>query len=89
MFKDGEVGEFDAIVYATGYRPALEFLGDLLGDEYMAAENQINPLTGESYECTNLYFLGLDGQCTFRSRYLRGIVDDARKVAQAIKRVER
>ncbi len=82
-FVDGSKGHFDLIVYATGYRPSLAYV------------EQIAPLSKtDGIPCTQdmqssnvrgLYFIGIDNLRNFRSRYLRGIRDDAKRLASIIK----
>ena len=75
-FTDGRTLEPDAVLYATGFRPALAHLASL--------GLAIDPQTGrpalrgfESAEVPGLFFLGLDRLRNFRSRFLRGIREDA------------
>ena len=82
-FVDGRAEAFDLIIYATGYRPALSHLAGLV---------TVDPASGapkthdgfESAEVPGLFFLGLDKQRTYRSRYLRGIREDARALAELL-----
>jgi putative flavoprotein involved in K+ transport len=79
-FVDGRREPFDALIYATGYRPALAHLAGLVGVD--PASGLPNTRGGfESTEAPGLYFLGLDMQRSFRSRYLRGIREDAAALA--------
>ena len=70
VFLDGAEDKFDAIIYATGYRPALDHLAPLI-----SGPPRVKGLA--SVDIPNLYFLGLPGSRTFRSEFLRGIRDDA------------
>lgn len=79
VFADGRVDAFDAVLWATGYRPALDHLGGLV---------ELDPQTGlpklsgmESATTPGLYFLGLDQLTDFTSRMLRGIRRDAARLA--------
>ncbi len=81
-FEDGRIEAPDGILWATGYRPALEHLKDLV---------QLDPETGlpaldgfESRDAPGLHFLGLDQQKDFTSRMLRGIRRDARVLARQL-----
>lgn len=78
----GEVETADAVLWATGYRPALG---------HLPANVPLNPVNGlpalDGAECQaarGLYFLGLDGQTDFTSRMLRGIRRDAIRLAREI-----
>ena len=83
LFADGQHVRFDAIVHATGYRPALGWLASLLGKETPALEEIEN---FESRQFAGLFFLGLDNLHDFRSGFLRGIVADARRLAKVLRR---
>jgi putative flavoprotein involved in K+ transport len=82
-FVDGGSEPFDVLIYATGYRPVLAHLAGLVG---------VDPVSGlprtqggfESTDAPGLYFLGLDMQRTYRSRYLRGIREDAAALAELL-----
>ena len=84
-FVDGRAEAFDVLLYATGYRPALSHLAGLV---------TVDPVSGspktqggfESSEAPGLFFLGLDKQRTYRSRYLRGIREDAAALAEVLTR---
>ena len=78
VFRDGQTARYDLIIYATGYRPALDHLAPLLGSS--------TPwLSGlETVEIPNLFFLGLPGSRSFRSEFLRGIREDAPYLANLL-----
>jgi len=83
IFTDGRVLEPDAVVYATGFRPALAHLAPLglTLDEQTGRPD----LRGfESAEVPGLFFLGLDGLRNFRSRFIRGIREDAPLLADQL-----
>jgi len=71
-FVDGQQCELDAVVWATGYRYTSAHLRHLLGEGAPTVEKM------ESTQIPGLFFLGLDQQRTYRSRFLRGIRADAR-----------
>lgn len=77
VFLDGARDRFDAILYATGYRPALDHLAPLI-----SGPPRVKGLA--SVEIPNLYFLGLPGSRTFRSEFLRGIREDAAVLANQL-----
>ena len=62
------VEQIEAIIFATGYRR----LHDKLKDDF------------ESAERPGFFYLGVDGQRTFTSRFLRGIREDAPHLARLI-----
>ncbi|MCE7869995.1 NAD(P)/FAD-dependent oxidoreductase [bacterium CPR1] len=81
-FVDAREAAFDLIIYSTGYRPVLSHLKSLVS---------IDPKTGhpplvnmEARDVPGLFFMGLDNQRSFRSRYLRGIREDAVALAERI-----
>lgn len=79
-FEDGREERFDLVIFATGYRPALTHLEDLLGPQ--PGEPVLNHM--ESAAVPGLFFLGMDQQRTYRSRFLRGIVEDSRLLAEQV-----
>lgn len=84
VFTDGREQQFDLVIYATGYRPALKHL------EYLIRIDEDTGLPGlfgaESSEVRGLFFLGLQGLRSFRSQFLRGIREDAVYLADWLQR---
>jgi putative flavoprotein involved in K+ transport len=76
VFTDGRSLEPDAVLYATGFRPALGHLGSL-GLTLDESTGQPVLKDFESAETAGLFFLGLDNVRNFRSRFIRGIREDA------------
>jgi putative flavoprotein involved in K+ transport len=84
-FTNGAVLQPDAIVLATGYRPALGHLQDQGPGLTFDAKTGRPPLREmESVEVPGLYFLGLDHSRNFQSRFLRGLRRDAVLLAQRL-----
>lgn len=79
-FQDGRSDHFDLIIFATGYEPALDHLRPLLN----SGTPQLNGM--ESATAPGLFFVGIDNQRTYRSRFLRGITEDSRVVAELVAR---
>lgn len=79
-FVDGERGWFDGIILATGYAPVLEHLGARADRAF----RQGRMVVGK-----RIYCLGLDRLANFRSRFLRGIREDAEMLAQHMFAVNR
>ncbi|MBI3542885.1 MAG: NAD(P)-binding domain-containing protein [Deltaproteobacteria bacterium] len=80
VFEDGRRERFDLVVYATGFRPVLSHLEGLVRlDEKSGAPVLVDG--GQSADAPGLYFLGLDGQSTDASRFLRGLREDAARLA--------
>lgn len=83
LFKDGTRLKPAAVIYATGFRPTLEHLHDLLGD--VPDRRRLPPMDGmESAFIPGLFFIGLENQRNLRSHYLRGIREDAVIVAKEV-----
>ena len=83
VFQDGSTETFDLVIYATGFRPAL---GHLQSAVAVDPQNGLPSLVNtECAHAPGLFFIGLDRQRSFRSRYLRGIREDARYVAARVK----
>jgi cation diffusion facilitator CzcD-associated flavoprotein CzcO len=73
VFKDGSTLAYDLILLATGFRPALAHLRKILDGDL----NEFSLRGFEAPGVRNLFFLGMDMQRSFRSRFLRGIREDA------------
>jgi putative flavoprotein involved in K+ transport len=82
VFQDGREERFDLVIFATGYRAAMAHLESLLGPQ----PNEPKLKNMESIQVPDLFFLGVDQQRTYRSRFLRGIVEDSRLVAELVAR---
>ena len=76
VFTDGRTLEPAAVIFATGFRPALRHLVPL-GLRLNAETGSPGLTSFESSEASGLFFLGLDGQRNFQSRFIRGIRQDA------------
>ena len=82
-FHDGQSLQPEAVLYATGFRPALAHLA--------ALDLALDDRTGcparrgfESAAVPGLFFLGLDHLRNFRSRFIRGIREDAPLLAEEL-----
>ena len=83
LFKDGSRLKPAAVIYATGFRPALDHLHTLLGD--VPDRRRLPPLNGmECATVPGLFFLGLEHQRNMQSQYLRGIRKDATLLAEEL-----
>jgi cation diffusion facilitator CzcD-associated flavoprotein CzcO len=83
VFEGGEKIRPDAILFATGFRPALTYL--------QALDLPVDSVTGvprtsgmQSVDVPGLYFLGLEHMRNFQSRFIRGIRNDAVLLAQVL-----
>jgi putative flavoprotein involved in K+ transport len=83
IFTDGQSLQPGAVLYATGFRPALAHLASLgLALDERTGQPALRGF--ESAEAPGLFFLGLDGLRNFRSRFLRGIREDAPLLAEEL-----
>ena len=84
VWQDRSEQRFDAVIFATGFRPNfpyLEPLGDAL-DEHGNARHQ----GGVSTQVAGLYYVGISGQRSFSSATLRGVGADAAFVVRDLAR---
>lgn len=79
QFVDDQQTDFDLIIYATGFAPEVQHLKSVDSNNLLKQGSSF-----ESNKYKNLFFLGLDNQVNFRSRYLRGIREDAKKLARLV-----
>ncbi len=81
-FVGGAHEAFDAVLWATGYRPALGHLAGLVETDPASGLPAMREM--ESIDAPGLFFLGLDQQTDFTSRMLRGIRRDAMRLADRL-----
>ncbi len=74
IWADGERENVDTVIFATGYRPNLDYLAGLDALDSMGRPRQ---RAGVSLSTPGLYFVGLPAQRTFASTTLRGVGADA------------
>ncbi len=74
-WRDGSEQRFDAVIFATGFRPNFPYLSALEHalDEYGNARHE----GGISTAVAGLYYVGISGQRSFSSATLRGVGADA------------
>ena len=84
IFANGQRLRPALVIYATGFRPALAHLAP---PGLAISEQSSRPrlLHLESVEVPGLYFIGLDHARNFRSRFLRGIREDAPLLANRLR----
>jgi putative flavoprotein involved in K+ transport len=82
VWEDGTEESIDTIIYATGYRPSLDYLADL-----GALDADGHPLhqRGVSMVVPGLAYVGLSNQWTYASATLRGVGPDARYVVRHLR----
>lgn len=74
VWPDGTTHQVDALIFATGFRPNLEFLAQLpVGDQ----QDRVLQRNGVADQVPGLYFVGLPRQRNFASATLRGVGADA------------
>jgi putative flavoprotein involved in K+ transport len=84
VFRNGDRLEPDAVIYATGFRPALGHLASLAFP--LESETGLPAIQEmESQSVPGLFFLGLDGLRNFQSRFIRGIRNDAVVLADLLR----
>jgi putative flavoprotein involved in K+ transport len=87
MWSDGSAEAFDAVIFATGFRPNFPYL-DTLGDALDQHGNARHE-GGVSTSVRGLYYVGISGQRSFASATLRGVGDDAAFVVRDLVRTVR
>lgn len=80
-FEDGTRRTYDLVVSATGYRHLVHHLAALV-DPALPLADQLDQ--GELRGARGLFFLGVDNQFSFKSRYLRGIVSDSKRILESV-----
>lgn len=86
-FTDGTSARYGGVVLATGYSPQLELVQRALGAAPESSSLPERHAPGfEVVELPGVHLLGFDNLRNHRSRYLRGIRDDARVLARQLKR---
>ncbi|HMQ29916.1 MAG TPA: NAD(P)-binding domain-containing protein [Chloroflexaceae bacterium] len=83
VWADGEEEAVDSVIFATGYRPNLDYLAPLgaLGGDGQPLQHH-----GVSSAVPGLGFVGLSNQRSFASAALRGVGPDAAVVVRALRR---
>jgi len=79
-FSNGAKKKYSAVILATGYHPCIKLLSGLVNN--MTAIPSTDGF--EVTSCRGIYLLGFDNIYDHRSRYLRGIRHDAKKLAQLL-----
>jgi putative flavoprotein involved in K+ transport len=74
VWADGTEEPIDTVIYATGYRPNLDYLADL---DALDANRRPVHWRGISSTVPGLAYVGLSNQSTYASATLRGVGPDA------------
>ncbi len=83
VWADGRRSAFDAIIFATGYRPTVSYLSGISG----ALNDEGRPVqeAGISTNVAGLYYVGIPKQRNFASATLRGVGPDAEYIMSSLK----
>lgn len=81
VWADGTAEDVDAVILATGYRPALDYLA---GTGALNANRWPVHCRGISLTVPRLGYVGLPGQTGFASATVRGVGGDARRVVAGL-----
>jgi putative flavoprotein involved in K+ transport len=82
VWRDGIEEKVYSIIYATGFRPNVNYLSSLTN----AIDQFENPIHIKRVSTTidGLYYIGLSGQRSFSSATIRGVGGDAKYVVKKI-----
>jgi len=83
VWPDGIEEPIDTVIYATGYRPNLDYLADL---DALDTDGQPLHRRGMSTTVPGLAYVGLSNQWTYASATLRGVGPDAAYIVQRLQR---
>jgi putative flavoprotein involved in K+ transport len=83
VWSDGRAEAVDTVIFATGYRPNLDYLAPLGA---LDADRRPVQRHGVSQTVPGLYFVGLSNQRTYASATLRGVGPDAAVVVRHLTR---
>ena len=83
VWADGSEEVVDTVIYATGYRPNLDYLANLGA---LDASGQPLHRRGISTNVSGLAYVGLSNQSTYASATLRGVGPDAAYVVRQLRR---
>jgi putative flavoprotein involved in K+ transport len=83
VWPDRTAEPIDTVIYATGYRPNLDYLADLGA---LDADGQPLHRRGISTTVPGLAYVGLSNQWTYASATIRGVGPDATYIVQRLQR---
>ena len=83
VWSDGIAEKVDTVIFATGYRPNLDYLADL---DAVDVDGQPGHRRGMSTLVPGLAYVGLSNQRTYASATIRGVGPDAAHVVQQVQR---
>jgi putative flavoprotein involved in K+ transport len=83
VWSDGTKEQVDTVIFATGYRPSLDYLADLGA---LDAAGQPLHRRGVGTTVPGLAYVGLSHQWTYASATIRGVGPDAAYIVQQLQR---
>lgn len=83
IWSDGKTETIDTVIFATGYRPNLDYLNELGASGPM---NNNGSRFGVSKRVPGLFYIGFSGQRSFSSATLRGVGPDSAYVVKRLLR---
>lgn len=83
LWRDGTQEPVDTVIFATGYRPNLDYLS---GVDALDEHGRAHQRAGASLTTPGLYYVGLSAQRTLVSATLRGVGPDAAYVVRRLAR---
>ena len=83
IWSDGKTKPIDTVIFATGYRPNLDYLKELGASGPM---NKNGSRFGVSKRVPGLYYIGFSGQRNFASAAVRGVGPDSAYVVKYLLR---
>lgn len=84
QWEDGRIQPFDAVIFATGFRPNFPYLAPL--EQALDVHGNALQRHGISSSVSGLYYAGIAGQRTFSSATLRGVGTDAAYIVRDLAR---
>ncbi len=84
IWSDGEKEAVDVVIFATGYRPNVDYLADL---DVLDENGRIQQHKGISNTTIGLYFVGIPFQRNLASATIRGAGPDAKFVVNHLRKV--
>lgn len=83
VWSDGKREDIDVVIFATGYRPKLNYLSSLNAS---GSSTENGSRYGVSSRVPGLYYMGFSGQRSFQSATLRGVGRDSAYILQQLER---
>ncbi|WP_266203328.1 ArsO family NAD(P)H-dependent flavin-containing monooxygenase [Pontibacter kalidii] len=81
IWQDGSHGQFDAVIWCTGFRPALDHLASL---DVLTAEGKVRTEGTRAVNCPGLWLVGYGNWTGFASATLIGVGRSARETVKQV-----